>query len=237
MNNGLDKTFKRAGLLYGTQALETLAQKCVAVVGCGGVGSFVIESLARSGVGKLVLIDRDVVEVTNINRQLCALHSTIDQAKTEILKERIAQINPNCQVITHTGWYTSDLDEWLWEQRPDFVCDCIDSIACKKELISFCLAHSIPFICSMGMARKKDPTQIEVVELEKTIGDPMARNLRIWKRKNRIRKKIMTVSSRELPMDMVSGEPLPSAIFVPASAGLLMASWCVSQLIEQGAAA
>ncbi len=228
----MEKTnpFKRASLLYGKEGLDALKNACVIVAGCGGVGSFAIESLARSGVGRLVLIDKDVVEETNINRQLCALQSTIGQYKTDVWKARIAQINPGCEVVLFTGWYDENMDELLLEQNPDYVLDCIDSIGSKKDLIRFCLREKIPLISSMGMARRLDPSKVELVELEKTAGDPMAKILRLWKRKSRIRGKIMTVCSKEIPMPMPQGEPLPSSIFVPSTAGILMASRCVSDL-------
>lgn len=223
---------ERSALLYGADAIASLKNACVLVAGCGGVGSFAIEALARSGVGKLILIDKDTVEPTNINRQLCALQTTVGKPKTEILRERIAEIDPETEVVVCTGWYNEELNGWIEKQKPDYILDCIDSIDSKKDLIRFALDHGIPVLSSMGMARRKDPTKLEIRELEKTAGDPMAKILRLWKRKNRIRQKIMTVCSSELPMDMMPGQPLPSAIFVPGSAGLLMASRCVEDLLK-----
>lgn len=228
----MDKTLQRAQLLYGADAIEKLKQARVLVAGCGGVGSLAIEALARSGVGTLILIDRDTVEESNLNRQLCALHSTIAKAKTEVFQERIGDIHPDCTVILHTGWYDQSLDEWVLAQKPDVILDCIDSMRSKEELLSLAVTHAVPVISSMGMARRKDPSALRVIELEKTSGDPMARRLRVWKRKNRIRAKIMTVCSSELPMKMPVGQPLPSAMFVPAAAGLLMAQWCVDTIIS-----
>ena len=230
-----DNHLERSALLYGQEALSALNDACVLVVGCGGVGSFAIEALARSGVGKLILIDKDTVEASNRNRQLCALVSTVGQAKTEILKMRIADINPSAQVIPYEGFYDASLNDWIEAQKPDYILDCIDSIGSKKDLISFALSHDIPILSSMGMARRKDPTQIEIKELEKTSNDPMAKILRLWKRKNKIRKKIWTVCSTEVPGPVQAGGPLPSAIFVPASAGLVMASRCVGDLAKQAA--
>lgn len=226
----LDVSHKRSALLFGEDGIRALQNSTVLVAGCGGVGSFAIEALARSGVGRLILIDKDTVEESNINRQLCALQSTVGQEKTAILKRRIADIHPETEVITYAGFYDRDLDDWVLAQKPDYVLDCIDSIGSKKDLIRLCLDHDIPILSSMGMARRFDPTKIEITELEKTKGDPLAKILRLWKRKSRIRKKIMTVCSTEIPMDMIPGQPLPSAIFVPASAGLLMASKCTADL-------
>ncbi len=230
-----DNHLERSALLYGQEALRALQDACVLVVGCGGVGSFAVEALARSGVGKLVLIDKDRVETSNRNRQLCALISTVGQAKTEILKMRIADINPQAEVVAYEGFYDASLNDWIERQKPDYILDCIDSIGPKKDLISFSLSHDIPLVSSMGMARRKDPTQIEIKELEKTANDPMAKILRLWKRKNKIRKKIWTVCSNEVPGPVQAGGPLPSAIFVPASAGLIMASRCIGDLAKQAA--
>lgn len=223
-------SLERANLLYGSDAIDALKNKTVLVAGCGGVGSFAIEALARSGIGRLVLIDKDIVEPSNINRQLCALTDTVGQPKTEILRERISRIAPDCEVVIHTGWYDKDLDGWIEAQHPDYILDCIDSMRSKQDLITFALERKIPILTSMGMARRKDPTCIEIRELEKTINDPMAKVMRNWKRKNRIRDKIMTVCSMELPVSMEAGQALPSAIFVPATAGLTMAARCVEEL-------
>ncbi len=226
-------SLERAKLLFGQDGLDTLQNCTVVVAGCGGVGSFAIESLARSGVGKLVLIDKDVVEASNLNRQLCALNSTVGKAKTEILKERIADIRPETEVVAYTGWYDKDLNDWVLSQKPDYILDCIDSMRSKQDLISFALEHKIPVLSSMGMARRKDPTKIEIMELEKTTNDPMAKVMRNWKRKNKIRQKIMTVCSTELPIAMEPGKSLPSAIFVPATAGLTMGGKCVQDLMNR----
>ncbi len=227
------QTLKRAELLYGKEGIQNLNNACVIVAGCGGVGGFAIEALARSGVGKLVLIDRDTVEETNVNRQICALHSTIDQTKTSVFKKRIADIRPETEVVEYPGWYDASLNDWLLEQKPDYILDCIDSISSKKDLIEFAIKNEIPIISSMGMARRMDPSSIRIMELEKTTNDPLAKQMRIWKRKNKIRSKIMTVASSELPAAMEKGEPLPSSIFVPATAGLLMASKAVSDLTQK----
>ena len=113
----------RATLLYGENAIRTLENATVLVAGCGGVGGFAIEALARSGVGTLILIDKDVVEPTNLNRQLCALTTTVDQAKTEIFKERIAQIRPETNVILYTGWYDENLNDWIENLHPDYTAE------------------------------------------------------------------------------------------------------------------
>ena len=229
----MENLFERSRLLMGEKAQKILSNRCVAVIGVGGVGSFCVESLARCGIGHLILVDVDTVEASNINRQLPATIQTIGQYKTEVMKQRIQMINPSCQVDIFSRWYDENLNQELLAMKPDYILDAIDSISSKKVLIQTCLDNNIPFISSMGMARRNDPSQLYVTELEKTSYDPMAKILRQWKRKERIRKKIKVVASKEVPVAHEKGQPLPSMIFVPASAGLLMASVCVQELIQE----
>ena len=210
------KTNERSELLLGKEALETLQEKTVLVVGVGGVGSFCVEALARTGVGHLILIDKDCVELSNINRQLVASLDTVNKIKVDVLKERISKLNPHCIVDTYACFYDQTKDDEIFSQSIDFVVDCIDSIKSKKDLMQACIDRNIPFLSSMGMASY----------------DPMAKQIRQWKRKNRIRNKIWVVASTEVPIPVESGQPLPSVIFVPASAGLLLASECIHRLIE-----
>lgn len=223
----MENTKQRSELLLGKDTIEALSHKTVLVVGVGGVGGFCVEALARVGIGHLILIDKDTVEATNINRQLIATHETIGKVKVDVFKERIYTIDPECKVDVHHCFYDESMNHVLDQYTIDYVIDCIDSIKSKQELISYCLTRDIPFICSMGMARRMDPTKLKVMELEKTSYDPMAKRLRVWKRKNRIRKKIMVVASLEPPVTMEDKEALPSTIFVPATAGILLASECL----------
>ncbi len=228
----MSESAQRTALLLSEEGLEKLKNARILVCGTGGVGSFAVEALARTGIGSLILIDKDVVEASNINRQLPARLDTIGKKKVHVLKEHVANLNPEIEVIPIAEFYDENMNERIRELHPDFILDCIDSIKSKKDLIQLALNEEIPIISSMGMARKKDPSQIEVCEVEKTSYDPIAKNIRIWKRKNKIRKKIMVASSKEKPMDMEQGSVLPSAIFVPASAGLLMANYAVMKLLE-----
>ena len=229
----MSNQFERSALLLGKDAQQILAQKCVAVIGVGGVGSFCAEALARSGVGKLILVDADTIEGSNINRQLPATNETIDQQKTEVMKERILSINSSCEVISYPHWYSAKFNEILFSDKIDYVLDAIDDIPAKKDLILACIEREIPFISCMGMARRKDPQALILTELEKTSYDPMAKILRQWKRKERISHKIPVVCSKEVPIPHQTGTPLPSLIFVPASAGLFMGSCCLQDLIKK----
>lgn len=224
---------ERSALLLGNEALEILKNKTVLVVGIGGVGSFCVEALARTGIGHLILVDKDKVESSNINRQLLATTETIDQVKVIVMKKRIQTLNPECKVDTYDCFYDYSMDEKIFSQKIDFVIDCIDSIKSKQDLAMTCIQRDIPFLSSMGTARRLDPSKLEIMELEKTSYDPIAKRMRNWKRKNKIRNKIWVVCSTEPPRPVEAGKPLPSMIFVPASAGLLLASECVKKLINK----
>ena len=224
---------ERSALLLGNEALEILKNKTVLVVGIGGVGSFCVEALARTGIGHLILVDKDKVESSNINRQLLATTETIDQVKVIVMKKRIQTLNPECKVDTYDCFYDCLMDEKIFSQKIDFVIDCIDSIKSKQDLAMACIQRDIPFLSSMGTARRLDPSKLEIMELEKTSYDPIAKRMRNWKRKNKIRNKIWVVCSTEPPRPVEARKPLPSMIFVPASAGLLLASECVKKLINK----
>lgn len=224
---------ERSALLLGNEALEILKNKTVLVVGIGGVGSFCVEALARTGIGHLILVDKDKVESSNINRQLLATTETIDQVKVIVMKKRIQTLNPECKVDTYDCFYDCSMDEKIFSQKIDFVIDCIDSIKSKQDLAMACIQRDIPFLSSMGTARRLDLSKLEIMELEKTSYDPIAKRMRNWKRKNKIRNKIWVVCSTEPPRPVEAGKPLPSMIFVPASAGLLLASECVKKLIHK----
>lgn len=224
---------ERSALLLGNEALEILKNKTVLVVGIGGVGSFCVEALARTGIGHLILVDKDKVESSNINRQLLATTETIDQVKVIVMKKRIQTLNPECKVDTYDCFYDCSMDEKIFSQKIDFVIDCIDSIKSKQDLAMACIQRDIPFLSNMGTARRLDPSKLEIMELEKTSYDPIAKRMRNWKRKNKIRNKIWVVCSTEPPRPVEAGKPLPSMIFVPASAGLLLASECVKKLIHK----
>lgn len=224
---------ERSALLLGNEALEILKNKTVLVVGIGGVGSFCVEALARTGIGHLILVDKDKVESSNINRQLLATTETIDQVKVIVMKKRIQTLNPECKVDMYDCFYDCSMDKKIFSQKIDFVIDCIDSIKSKQDLAMACIQRDILFLSSMGTARRLDPSKLEIMELEKTSYDPIAKRMRNWKRKNKIRNKIWVVCSTEPPRPVEAGKPLPSMIFVPASAGLLLASECVKKLINK----
>ena len=191
------------------------------------------EAKQNSDIDILILVDKDKVESSNINRQLLATMETIDQVKVAVMKKRIQTLNPECKVDMYDCFYDCSMDEKIFSQKIDFVIDCIDSIKSKQDLAVACIQRDIPFLSSMGTARRLDPSKLEIMELEKTSYDPIAKRMRNWKRKNKIRNKIWVVCSTEPPRPVEAGKPLPSMIFVPASAGLLLASECVKKLINK----
>lgn len=181
MDKGFDAAFRFAGIirLYGQEGFERLRKATVCVVGNGGVGSWVVEALARSGVGRLILIDGDTVAETNINRQIQALEPNIGKPKVAVLAERIAQINPSCQVealqvLVHAG----NLAEIIGSRQPDFVIDAIDKVVNKAALIVFCKQNNIPVLASGGAGGKTDPTQIEICDLTRTQQEPLLAKVR-----------------------------------------------------------
>ena len=222
--------FERLNTLIGEDNLNKLKNKKVLIVGLGGVGGYVVESLSRSGVGSIVLVDYDKVDITNINRQIIALHSTIGMKKTTLFKSRILDINPNCNVVIHDTFLNKDNYLDILNDSYDFIIDCCDSINTKKLLLLYSINNNINYISSMGMANRMDPSKLELIDLNKTINDPIAKILRKYVRDNKINKKIMVLSSKELPQK--NGTKLGSNAFVPATAGLLISSYVIETLIK-----
>ena len=221
--------FTRLETLIGTDAMQTLSNKSVFILGIGGVGGNVCEALVRSGVGRLILMDMDVVDITNINRQIIALHSTIGQYKVDVMKERILDINPICQVEVYPYFLHENNLSILEECCYDFFVDACDTISTKKAVLSFCKERGIPFLTCLGTAKKFRPELLEITDLSKTYNDPLARILRKYVKDNHILGSIPVLFSSELPADV---KELGSTVFVPSSAGLLIASYVVRQFID-----
>lgn len=227
--------FSRTRMQLGTPAMEMLATSRVAVFGIGGVGGYVVEALARSGIGALDLIDNDVVTITNLNRQIVALTSTLGQHKVDVAAARIRDINPQCQVRTHKLFYRPCNADEIDLSVYDYVVDCIDTVSAKKELVRRCIRLGIPLICSMGAANKFNPMAFRVCDISKTKNDPLAKVLRKQLRREGINH-FKCVCSDELPTDPI--EPVleneqyvpASNAFVPAAAGLLIASQVIHDL-------
>ena len=229
----IDEQWSRPALLLGPEAIEILQASHVLVAGCGAVGSFAIEALARSGVGKLTLIDHDSVEASNLNRQLCALHSTIGQKKTQVLAQRIADINLNAVVIQKNtfidGNTTPDL---LSDDSVDFVVDAIDSLDSKAAFIQYLQEKHIPFISSMGAARKTQPDKVRIVSMSKTAYCPLASALRKRLRAQNVSLDFLCVCSME-PAQQKNSTTLGSLVTVTGVFGLMAASEAIAYLLNR----
>jgi len=224
--------FKRLEMLIGNDNLKELKSKSVLILGVGGVGGYVAEALARSNIGTLILVDYDIVDITNINRQIIALDSTIGKKKVDVLEERIKDINSGCKIIKIDKFIDINNLEELFKYKIDFLVDACDTVSTKKETIKKCLEKNIDFISSMGTGNKLDPSKLEITDIRKTVNDPLARILRKFIKDEKINKKVMVLSSKELPIK--TGERTPgSTAFVPSSAGLLIASYIVRHFIKK----
>ncbi len=226
--------FLRTEMLIGADALGKMKKSRVAVFGVGGVGSYTVEALARSGIGTLDIIDNDTVNVTNINRQIIALHSTIGRYKVDCAKERILDINPSAKVNTYKTFYLPEnADEFDFTQY-DYIVDAIDTVTAKIDIIVKATELGIPVISSMGTGNKLDPAQFEVTDIYKTEGCPLARVMR-RELKARGVKKLKVVYSKEKPQKCgeEDGKPIPASIsFVPSVAGLIIAGEVIKDLGE-----
>ncbi|MBE5825452.1 MAG: tRNA threonylcarbamoyladenosine dehydratase [Butyrivibrio sp.] len=244
----MTEEFKRTGLILGAQALEKLKGSRVCVFGVGGVGSYVVEALARSGVGSIDVVDNDEVATSNINRQIIALHSTVGMAKVDVAKKRILDINPECEVRTHKCFYLPETASEFEFDKYDYVVDAIDTVAAKIDIIMKCTELGTKVISSMGTGNKLDPTRIRVTDIYMTEGDPLARVMRRELKKRGV-KKLKVVYSSESPLtpdpEMMAQEmaeleksgssrrSVPGSVaFVPSVAGLVIASEVVKDLIK-----
>lgn len=223
--------FARLEKIIGKENLSKLKNSCVLVLGVGGVGGYTVEALVRSGIGKIILVDFDVVDLTNINRQIIALQSTIGKKKTEVLRKRILDINPDCEVIVHDIFYNEETKDLIFNEKIDYVVDACDTVNSKKIVIKECLARNIPFISCMGTGNKLDPSKLYITDIRKTSYDPLARIIRKWVKDEKINNKIMALSSLEKPINIKDRTP-GSTAFVPSSAGLLIASYVVNEIIK-----
>lgn len=240
--------FSRNELAVGQEGLELLKKTTVAILGVGGVGSFAAEAVARSGVGRIVLVDKDDVDITNINRQLVAYMSTIGQSKSAVMKERIADINPDCEVIDLHMFYTDETYEEFFSYNPDYIIDASDTVMYKIHIMKECLKRDVKIISSMGAANKMDPTRFRIADISETFMDPLAKVIRVKLRKEGIKKGIPVIFSDESPIvirpDVAETVGKPEAeirkakmppssnAFVPSSVGLIAASWVIRDILK-----
>ena len=229
MITGREEQFQRTAALMGEEAIQWLGASTVAVFGIGGVGGFCVEALARAGVGKLVLFDGDSVEKTNLNRQLIALHSTIGQAKVEVMKERILDICPQIEVEADNCFFLPDQSANIPFQEYDYIVDAVDTVTAKVELIVQAARHRIPVISCMGTGNKFDPTRFQVADIYETAVCPLARVMR-RELKARGIKRCKVVYSRETAVHTELGRTPGSVSFIPPVAGLILAGEVIKDL-------
>ena len=221
--------YERTELLIGEEGLQHLRKARVAVFGAGGVGGYVIEALARAGVGTLDITDSDTVSESNLNRQIIALHSTVGRKKTEVFSERIRDIDPAIRVITHDCFYLPETAGQFDFSLYDYVVDAVDTVTAKIDIVMRAQEAGVPVISSMGTGNKLDPSRFEIADIYETEMDPLAKVLRRELKKRGV-KKLKVLFSREKPRDV--GQRTPGSIsFVPPSAGLMIAGEVIKDLI------
>lgn len=232
--------YSRTELLIGREGLLRLRNAKVAVFGIGGVGSYVAEALARSGIGTLILVDSDTVSLTNLNRQLLALHSTIGRKKTDVMRERIQDIDPETHVLTYDVFYREDTAEMFPMEEYDYVVDAIDTVSSKLLLIERAAEKKTPVISCMGTGNKLDPGRFEITDITKTSVCPLAKVMRRELKKRGITG-CKVLYSREEPVKAAASDetkgtakrPVPGSIsFVPGTAGLMIAGEVVRDLLK-----
>lgn len=223
--------FNRLEKIIGTENLKKLNSKTVAIIGVGGVGSYAVEALTRNNIGRLILVDFDEVDKTNINRQIEALNSTVGLKKAEVLKERILDINPKCDVKVILEFIDQNNMDLIFNEKIDYLIDACDTIATKKAVIEECIKRNIKFISSMGTGNKLNPKLLEITTIDKTNYDPLAKIMRKWAKDNKIEKKIKVVSSTERPIKTGNRTP-GSCSIVPSSAGILCASYIINDIVS-----
>lgn len=245
-------SFSRTELLLGKEAMEKLYQSKVAIFGIGGVGSFVVEGLVRSGVGKFILIDDDSVCLTNINRQLHATRKTVGKPKVEVMKQRILEINPKAEVITHQTFFLPETSDEIIEDDCDYIVDAIDTVTGKIELVLQAKKRNIPIISCLGAGNKLDPTKFEVDDIYNTSICPLAKVMRKELKKRNV-DSLKVVYSKEPPIKpreevttcregcictkkdrtCLEKRQIPGSIsFVPSVAGLIIAGEVIKDLIK-----
>ncbi|MEZ4509646.1 MAG: tRNA threonylcarbamoyladenosine dehydratase [Eubacteriales bacterium] len=234
--------FSRAELLLGKDAMQQLSASRVAVFGVGGVGSFAVEALARAGIGAIDVFDDDKVCLTNINRQLIALHSTIGKPKVEVMRDRILDINPRCKVTAHAMFYSAETADSVDLSVYDYIIDAIDTVSCKLVLIERATAAGVPIVSCMGAGNKLDPTRLEVSDIYKTSVCPLARVMR-KELKARGVAHLKVVYSREEAIkpeedtdEHTTRRAVPGSVsFVPPVAGYILAGEVVKDIIAKHA--
>ena len=237
----MNERFLRTEMMLGSDAMARLQHCHVAVFGLGGVGSYAVEALARSGVGELTLIDQDTVSVSNCNRQLLALQSTVGMPKAEAAAARCRDINPDIVVHPICATYDAAHRDDFFTSHYDYIVDAIDLVSCKLDLIEQAQQRGIPILSALGTGNKLDPTLLQITDISKTSGCPLARVMRKELRERGIRHlKVVFSPEQPAPTDQLEAPPpgrrsVPASVaWVPSCAGLMMAGAVIQDLIQEG---
>ena len=222
--------FERTIKLIGENNLNNIKNITVCIIGLGGVGGFAVESLIRSGIENIIIIDYDRVDITNINRQIIATQTNIEKKKTDITEERIKSINPNCKITKIDEFITKDNLDIIFNNKIDYIIDACDTVSTKQLLIKECLNRDIKIISCMGTGNKLDPAKLEITDIRKTSYDPLAKKIRKYVQDNKLKGKIPVVYSKEQNTKFEGS--IPSMIFVPATAGILLANYVIHDIIN-----
>lgn len=221
--------FERLELLIHDK-INDIYNKTVLILGLGGVGSYAVEALVRSGISNLIIVDNDTISLTNLNRQLMAYHTNIGNFKTDEIEKRILNINPNANITKITEFIDMNNINKLFEKNIDYVVDACDTLMVKLELIRICKRKNVKLISSMGTGNKMDPSKLKIMDIRKTSYDPIAKRIRKMVKDEKINGKVMVVCSDEKGNVKIEKE-IPSNSFVPATAGLLCASYVINDIV------
>ena len=222
--------YERIIKLIGKENLNKIKNKTVCIVGLGGVGGFATEAIVRSGVGNVIIVDYDRIDISNLNRQIITNQNNIGESKVQEVKKRIKSINPNCNITIIEEKIDSNNINLIFQNKIDYLIDACDTITTKEALIIECTKRKIKIISSMGTGNKLNPTLLEICDIRKTSYDPIAKKIRKFVADNKIKDKIPVVYSKEQNPKFQGN--IPSMIFVPATAGLLLANYVIRDIIN-----
>lgn len=224
--------FERIKLQIKEENYNKIKDLNILIIGLGGVGSYAVESLIRMGIENITIVDSDIIDITNLNRQLMTNHNNIGEYKADVIEKRIKSINPNCNITKINKFITKDNIEQLFKNKLDYIVDACDTIETKKYLIKCSIKHNIKIISCMGTGNKLDPSKLEIADIRKTSYDPIAKILRKMVIDEKIKAKIPVIYSKEVPIK-TNSKTISSNSFVPATAGLLMTSYIINDVVDK----
>lgn len=223
--------FERTQALIGKEALNKLKEKHIVVLGLGGVGGITVESLIRSGIKHITIIDNDIIDISNLNRQIIATSQNIGKKKTDEFEKRILSINKEVEITKINSFIDQTNIDKIFNNKIDYFIDACDTISAKKLVIKKCIEKNIKLITCLGTGKKLDPSKITICDIRKTNNDPIAKILRKFIKEEQINQKVMCCYSEEEPKK-IDSKDIPSMIFVPSTAGITIASYVIKDIIN-----